>query len=336
MEKKRQVDTMKKIRFATIGTGLITQRFLEAGALCNQFELKALYSRDRAKGQAFLGERKGITVYTSLEDLASDREVDAVYIASPNSIHKEQAVYLLNRGKHILVEKAAASNYREWKSMVLAAEKAGRVLLEAMRPLYNPGFHVIQESLERLGAIRRVSFPYCQYSSRYDNFKKGILENAFRPEFSNGALMDIGVYCIEPLIRLFGTPVKTEGRSYVLENSIDGMGSIYGEYEGMQAFLSYSKISDSKTECEIQGEKGTLVFQSIAIPRNIRIYHRSGEVEQLFGEAEHNDMLYELEAFIGMINKEKDPGPFQEVTSESLKMMDQVRSQAGILFPADR
>lgn len=327
---------MKKVRFATIGTNFITERFLEAGASCDSFELKAVYSRDKAKGQGFIKGQEGIAVYDSLEEVASDPNVDAVYIASPNCLHKEQTINMLRGGKHVLVEKAAASNHPEWETMLLAAKDSDLILLEAMRPLYNPGFHSIKENLTKLGTIRKVSFTYCQYSSRYDNFKKGVIQNAFRPELSNGALMDIGIYCIEPLVSLFGTPDRVEGKSYILENSIDGMGSIYGEYEGMQAFLSYSKISNSKSECEIQGENGTLIFQNIAIPKNARIHHRNGEVEQIFKESIENDMLHELEAFIRMIHKEEDPQLFQKITSHSLKIMDQVRGQTGIVFPADQ
>lgn len=73
-----------------------------------------------------------------------------------------------------------------------AALENQAVLLEAMRSVYSPGFQAVRENLHKLGKIRRVSFQYCQYSRRYDNFKKGIIENAFNPALSNGALMDIG------------------------------------------------------------------------------------------------------------------------------------------------
>ena len=70
------------------------------------------------------------------------------------------------------------------------------------------------------GTIRRISFQYAKYSSRYDKFKEGIIENAFNPAFSNGALMDIGVYCVHPLVRLFGMPKKIIADSLLLSNGV--------------------------------------------------------------------------------------------------------------------
>jgi predicted dehydrogenase len=77
---------------------------------------------------------------------------------------------------------------KELEKMLKAAEDNGVILLEAMRSVFDLGFKAIEDNINKLGAIRRITFQYCQYSSRYDNFKKGIIENAFNPIFSNGYL----------------------------------------------------------------------------------------------------------------------------------------------------
>ena len=87
--------------------------------------------------------------------------------ASPNSFHAAQSIMLLTGKKHVLCEKPAASNAWEWSAMVRAAEKNGVVVLEAMRPVFHPGFQAIKDCLPRLGTLRRATFIYCQYSSRY-------------------------------------------------------------------------------------------------------------------------------------------------------------------------
>ena len=211
------------IRFATIGTSAIVDRFLEAAALCEGLVHTAVFSRKKETAKAFAKKHGAEFIYTDLKELAESSDIDAVYIASPNSCHCEQAVEMLKHGKHVLCEKPAASNAAELQRMRAAAENGQAVLLEAMRSVYDPGFQAIEANLYRLGKIRSVSFRFCQYSSRYDNFRKGIIENAFRPELSNGALMDIGVYCVHPLVRLFGMPEKIEGASVFLENGVDGM-----------------------------------------------------------------------------------------------------------------
>lgn len=68
--------------------------------------------------------------------------------------------------------------------------------------------------------------------------------------------MDIGVYCVHPLVRLFGMPEKIEGASVFLENGVDGMGTILAQYPGWQAVLQYSKITSGYTESEVQEKTG--------------------------------------------------------------------------------
>ena len=95
------------------------------------------------------------------------------------------------------------------------------------------------ENLQKLGKIRRVTFQMCQYSSRYDKFKNGIIENAFRPELSNGSLMDIGVYCVHPMVKILGKPDRVMASCVKLHNGVDGMGTILASYDeqGAQAEL---------------------------------------------------------------------------------------------------
>lgn len=77
-----------------------------------------------------------------------------------------------------------------------------------MRPDFDPAFDMIKNALPRIGKIRRASFEFCQYSSRYDRFKDGIIENAFNPALGNAAVSDIGVYCIHSL-SAFSVHLKT-------------------------------------------------------------------------------------------------------------------------------
>ena len=81
--------------------------------------------------------------------------------------------------------------------------------MEAMKPTLTPGFRAIREQLPGVGTLRRYFSCYCQYSSRYDKLKEGVVLNAFQPALSNGATMDIGVYTIYPMVVLFGRPKST-------------------------------------------------------------------------------------------------------------------------------
>lgn len=151
-----------------------------------------------------------------------------------------------------------------------------------MRSVFDDGFIAIKKNIHKLGKIRKVNFQFCQYSSRYDNFKNGIIENAFDPKFSNGALMDIGVYCIYPMVHLFGMTDKISSSATILNNGIDGAGTILFSYKDMQGEMIYSKISNSYIHSQIQGEDATMLIDEIADTRKIGIINRNGEKEDIF------------------------------------------------------
>lgn len=326
---------MKQIRVATIGSNFIVERFLSAAKSCNDIIWTAAYSRTLETGKKFIGDAKNVVVYDSLEALAASDIVDAVYIASPTSCHSKQAIQMLKAGKHVFCEKPIASNLKEWQAMNKTAKSSGKILLEAMRPLYTPGYQAIVNNLHKIAPVRLADFSFCKYSSRYDDFKKGIVKNAFRPEFSNGALMDIGVYPVESMVGLLGKPESVCGKATMLQDSIDGAGSIVAEYEGAVVTVSYSKISDSSKSCEIQGENGTILYDEPTAPENVRIVYRDKSEEMLFEKIEKDDMIYEIQAFADVINGKESSDKYNCITTTSLTVMDKVRSDCEIVFPAD-
>ena len=304
------------IRFATIGTNFVTGWFLEAARECRELHYAAACSRSGDKARGFAAEHGADGIHTDLTALAEDAGIDAVYIASPNSLHFEQAALMLSHGKHVLLEKPAASNRRELSKLLEIAKTNRVILLEAMRSVFDPGFAAVEQALPRLGRIRRASFQYCQYSSRYDKFKAGIIENAFNPAYSNGALMDIGVYCVHPLVRLFGRPDRILADAVILDNGVDGAGTILAGYDcGMQAELVYSKITNSRVPSQIQGEEGSMVIREIANPREVTIFYRNGGEETVFAGPDRRNMIFEVREWVRLIRE--------------------ARRQTGIRFPAD-
>ena len=324
------------IRFATIGTNFVTGWFLEAARECRELHYAAACSRSGDKARGFAAEHGADGIHTDLTALAEDAGIDAVYIASPNSLHFEQAALMLSHGKHVLLEKPAASNRREL-SKLLEIAKTNRVILpEAMRSVFDPGFAAVEQALPRLGRIRRASFQYCQYSSRYDKFKAGIIENAFNPAYSNGALMDIGVYCVHPLVRLFGRPDRILADAVILDNGVDGAGTILAGYDcGMQAELVYSKITNSRVPSQIQGEEGCMVIREIANPREVTIFYRNGGEETVFAGPDRRNMIFEVREWVRLIREGAPDNPHNRYSLLELEVMDEARRQTGIRFPAD-
>lgn len=319
------------IRFATIGTNFIVDWFLRDSAPVSELKYSAVYSRNQDTANAFANKYGVKKTYTDLDALASDPDIDAVYIASPNNCHCHQAVKMLNAKKHVLCEKPIATTYEEYKLMCDAAKKNGVILMEAMRSVYDPAFLKMEELLSRIGKVRRASFEYCQYSSRYDRFKNGIMTNAFDKKFRGGSLMDIGVYCVHPLVKLFGMPDKVFADAVMLNNGLDGAGTAVCTYnDGMQAELIFSKISEGYRASQIQGEKGTIVIDSIHNPFNVTLYVKGLQPEVYSFEKADWNMLYEAQVFCDMINGRTE----NDLTASENEMLllDMIRERIGLSF----
>jgi len=325
------------IRFGVIGTNWITEQFLKAAAELPSFQLAAVYSRTEEKAKEF-GEKYGVShFFTSLEEMAKSEHIDAVYIASPNSFHAEQSILFLKHGKHVLCEKAIASNRAELEEMIHTAKKHNVLLMEALKSTFVPNFQVLKENIGKIGMVRRVFASYCQYSSRYDAYRNGTILNAFDPTFSNGALMDIGVYCIYPVVALFGKPVSVKASGVLLGSGVDGEGSILLTYKNMDAVLMYSKITNSSIPSEIQGEDGNIVIDKVNTPEKVVLHYRNGEKVDLSVPQRVDSMYYEAKEFIELVEKGEVESKINtyENSLVTMEIMDEVRKQIGVRFPAD-
>ena len=325
------------IRFGIIGTNWITERFLDAAKDIEDFTLTAVYSRTEEKAKTFAGKYNATQTFTNIEEMVKSDVIDAVYIASPNSLHAEQAILCMNHGKHVICEKPLASNKKEVESMMQAAQKNDVLLMEAMKSTFIPSFQVIEENLHKIGPVRRYFATFCQYSSRYDTYKQGTVLNAFNPAFSNGALMDIGVYCLYPAITLFGMPKSIKAIATMLDSGVDGQGSIIMRYDTMEAVLMYSKITESNLPNEIQGELGSIIINKISSPSQVHIAYIDGRKEDLSVPQKENTMYYEIRAFVDLIKAKQTESEINTL-EQSLKVasiLDEARAQIGLTFPAD-
>ncbi len=324
------------IKFATIGTSTITDRFIHNLGKSSDAEVEAVYSRTAEKARKYASENKIKKHYSNLQQIAEDKEIDAVYIASPNSLHFEQANYLMEQGKHILCEKTLASNKAEVLHMFQTAKNNKVLLMEAMRTVHDDAFLQIKDALSKLGIIRKATLEFCQYSSRYDLLKEGKEVNIFRLDLSAGALMDIGVYCVHPMVALFGKPNEVTSIPVMVDGQIDGAGSILAKYDQMIAELSYSKITDSNNYSQIQGENGTMYIAEIQNPKRAFIVYRDGSREEIQLIQCSDNFIYEIQDFILAIEQGKEIQYYSKLSIDVIDVMDQVRKQMGIIFPADR
>ncbi len=320
---------MSDIRLGVVGTNFVSDWLASAVGECDGVTLSGVYSRDKERGADFAARNGVEQSYTDYRAML--RNADAVYVASPTYRHCEQAVEAMDMGRDVLCEKMMAASYSQALRMRAAADRNGVLLLEAMRPDFDPSFAAIKSALGKIGKIRRAHLEYCQYSSRYDAFKSGFVLNAFNPEICNSALADIGVYPLHTAIRLFGKPLDFKASAVFLENGFEGLGEITLAYSDMLCEITYSKITQSTSPSVIEGEDGSLVIDKIHGAKRIYVAYRNGVTEEVPFEYRPDNMIYELRAFRDMLLNRRSNSEYLAASVETVRIANEAYRMTGAI-----
>ena len=328
------------LRFGIVGTGRISDWVMKGAAQDPRIQVTAVCSRSVESAEAFVNRHPlaaQAKIYTSVEEMAADPQVDAIYIGTPNQTHCEYTLAGLKAGKHVLCEKPLAINAQEGLKMVEAARESGCLLMEAMVSTVNPNFRNVASRLDEVAPIHHYSSYFCQYSTKYEDLKVGKVATAFKPGTA-GALRDVGVYTIYPLVALFGRPLDVSGRLQTVRTA-EGDADVYGtaclRYEDMDAVLTWSKAYDSFQPTEIAGEKGNLILDEIHIARKAEIVPHAAPTSglgpkpgrTLLSEGlPYNEYYYEFKEFADLVengNTESASNPL-EASLITLEIIDEL------------
>ncbi|KAK4545077.1 hypothetical protein LTR36_003628 [Oleoguttula mirabilis] len=335
------------ITFGTIGTGWITDSWIDAAHKTGQWRLSAVYSRKQQQAQQFGSKHGCDNSYDSLEQFFADSSMQAVYIASPNSLHYEQAKQALKAQKHVILEKPATSTPEELDDLFRIAKEEGVFVIEAYRHIQEGNYKLLQKLVneeKRLGRIYGASFTYASYSSRYTNVLDGETPNIFSLDYAGGSLVDVGVYPVTFAIALFGAPKSQTYVPFICKTGVDGGGLIILRYEGFGVQINNSKGYTSAAPCEVYGEKGTITVNGTTDISSVKhMDPRTKKTEELAGpyktvEKPNVNMEEEAVEFARILNEkdEKAAAELERVSKSVIKVTADLRRQNGISYPADR
>jgi predicted dehydrogenase len=192
---------MKKIRYAIVGSGWISQiAFMPGVEQTGNSEMAAIVTGNR-EGAGKLAKFYGIKhvfSYDQYDDMLRQGIVDAVYIALPNSMHADYAMRAAEAGVHALVEKPLAVSLAECEAMIEAADKAGVWLMTAYRLHNEPG------TIEVIDLIRKGGIGDPRFFSSLFSFQVVAGNHRLKSEHWGGPLQDLGVYCLNAVRHIFG------------------------------------------------------------------------------------------------------------------------------------
>ncbi|WP_373471099.1 Gfo/Idh/MocA family protein [Carnobacterium alterfunditum] len=330
------------LNLGIIGTNWITNQFVDAAIATQEYQLIGVYSRSIEKAKSFGVPYQAMVFETSLEAFATNSDIDVVYIASPNSMHYEQAITLMEAGKHVIVEKPIFSNPREWVDAARVAEENKVFLFEAARHVHEENFKIVKEEVKTLENMQGATFTYMKYSSRYDAVLRGEEPNIFSLDFSGGALADLGVYPLYAALAWFGVPETSHYFCTKIATGVDGKGTIILRYKDFDVTILAGKIVNSFLPAEIYGLNKTLSMDSIESITTIDVIDCKTKLkESIAKKTSENPMMDEAKDFADVINfpedvnKQKEYKEWLTLSQQVNQLMTDLRKDAGIVFAAD-
>lgn len=324
---------MKQYKWGILAPGKMSAKFTNGLKLLGNVELYAVGSRDTVRAEKFAREHGFKKYYGSYEDLATDPEVEIVYIASPHSHHYEHTMLCLKNRKAVICEKAFALNSREVEMMISEAVMQKVFLMEALWPPFQPMYKKTKE-IHGSAVAGKVLHMNARFSFQppFDP-----ADRKFNPELGGGSLLDIGIYPVIDVLTFMGVPSEVIACASFAETGAEQSISVIFRYEdGRMANIYSSFMTNAGIGCDILCEKGNLFFsRKRDMSQNLLLAIHGKEAEEYSMIPEGMGYHYEAVEVMkcleeGRIESDIVPHSF---SLNLINTLDRIRKSAGIVFP---
>ncbi|WP_417562398.1 Gfo/Idh/MocA family protein [Microbacterium sp.] len=326
---------MTGLRWGILATGGIAHAFtsdLRTAGLTVQ----AVGSRRKEAADAFAASFEIPHAYGSYEQLVADPDVDIVYVATPHTLHAQDAILALEHGKHVLVEKAFTANAREAAAVRAAATSRGLLAMEAMWTRYLPHMRRIHELIDAgtLGEVRAMFADHTQSLPTDPAHRLNALE------LGGGALLDLGVYPISFACDVLGVPTTVTAQARLGETGADTEVATVFTHPGgaVSSTLSSSRAAGPNTAHIVGTEARIDIDRVWYMPTSFRVTATDGTViEEFASTVDGRGMQFQALAAEQIIaDGGRDSGilPLDE-TVAIMAVLDEIRRQIGVRYDAD-
>ena len=324
---------MKKVRWGIAGCGRIAHTFAKAIANVECAELVAVASRTEKKSAEFAAEYGISNVFVGYEGMAAFEGIDAVYVATPPYVHSSVSKIFLNAKKHVMCEKSICLNAAQAMELSECAEKNGVFLMEAMWMKFLPAIREAKAIADNgiLGEIKNIS---ADFSALIPGERSGI--NVFLNERGGGALLDLGVYCVNFVNLIMGGAPEIIHATADLWEGIDVHTGILMKYQnGVIANIGCSLEVMRPRSAYIYGTKGYLHIPNFYGATQAHLTLWDGEEKQMDLPRKGNGFEEEIEESCRCIlsgKRQSEIHPMSD-TIAVLRQMDEIRRQIGMRYP---
>jgi len=291
------------VRFGFLSTARINRRLLAAAAKSERAEVVAVASRDAGRAGAYAVEHGIPRSHGSYEALLEDREIDAVYISLPNSLHVEWSVRALAAGKHVLCEKPLTRSPAEAEEAFNAAERAGCILMEAFMWRHSPQTAKLVQLVEG-GVIGELRLVRATFSFPVEGRRNIRLD----PELEGGALMDVGTYGVSAARLLGGEPERVYGEQVIGDTGVDILFTGLMRFpRGLIAQVDAGMELPRRDGLEAVGTEGSLVIPDPWIAQRLVLHLRRGDSREEIALPPADPYRLELDNMCAAIAGEAEP-----------------------------
>ena len=325
------------IRWGILGTGGMAQGFAIDLKVLDDAEVTAVASRTQSAADTFADEYAVPHRHVGLESLVQDPDVDAVYIATPNPLHKDHTLTCLNAGKAVLCEKPFAMNEAEVTEMVTTARRQGVFLMEAMWMRCLPAMAKLREIIASgaIGEVRLLQANFCYRTGR------GPQGRALAPELGGGALLDIGVYDLALGQMIFQQePTRISSMAHLGPTGVDEQSAmILGYDNGALAVHTCAVCTSGPTDAAIYGTAGHINLpDGFWCPERIIVTPAEDDPQELTFDYAARGLYYEAAEVARCLRSGELESPLMS-HQDSLALIrtaDRIRQQWPLVYPMEK
>lgn len=320
----------RNIRWGIIGLGNIANKFAADLLTVDGVELYAVASRSQQKADNFAKKYQASKAYNCYETLASDANIDAVYIATPHSLHKENALLCLQQGIAVLCEKPFAMNADEVNSMIAAAQKNNVLLMEALWTYFLPHYHFVLTELKNntYGKLLKIEADF-GFVREFDGESR-----LFKKSLGGGSLLDIGIYPIFAALSTLGVPDSITANATFFDNGADSSCSMIFNYNNAVALLKSTLLQSTPCEAVFYCQRGIIrINRGFHGPSTISLINGANEKNIDFNCKTHG-YNYEISHFNELLRQGKTESDIMtfNFSRNLMETLDTVREIIGLKY----
>lgn len=315
------------LRWGILGAGGIARHFATDVPAYSSQQVVAVGSRSQERADAFAAEMGLPFAYGSYEDLVASDEVDIIYVATPHSRHRDDALLALRAGKPVLVEKAFTMTAAEAEEIFAEARSQGLFAMEAMWSRHLPHYRFIKSLIES-GAGGKVVAAAADHGQSLRHVPR-----LMQPELGGGALLDLNVYSLHFVHHALGVPDRLESLGRGTGTGVDAAEMVIGRYADTLSVASANMDGISPTAGSLTFEKFSIELPDLfyrPTPVHLRRYQGADAGEDVEWDASFpGGFQYQAAEAARCVTAGLLESPIVtwQDTLEVMRIMDQVREQ---------